>query len=110
VGNPTININTNNYIKAVINEVAETIHGEGEEPRMEPLSTLLDLADDYSMLELIEILQLIAECDSQEKDACDNCREQSAWISLQLQEVLAKYDIRFPRNAVSKINSGMVEV
>jgi hypothetical protein len=97
-------------MKNIINEVPETIHGEGEEHRMEPLSTLLDLADDYSMLELIKILHLIAECDSQEEDACDNCREQSAWISLQLQEVLAKYELRFPRNAVSKINSGMVEV
>jgi hypothetical protein len=97
-------------MKNITAEIPKTIHGEEEEPRIEPLSTLLDLADDYSLLELIKVLYLIAELYSEQNDACDKCREENAWISLQLQEVLAKYDIRFPRNAVAKINCGMVKV
>jgi hypothetical protein len=81
---------------------------DGEKP--EPFATIVDLAEDYSKLERIDAIQLLADLDSERDDSCANCREQDAWISLQLQEVLAKYERRFQRNAVAKINCGIIKV
>ena len=55
------------------------------------LDALMELEQDYGKLLIVEGLQLLAKCDSENEEFCMEFRAEEAWLALELEEVLANY-------------------
>jgi hypothetical protein len=81
---------------------------ESQFDRPEPFASIYDLSDDYSVVDIIDAIQILCELDSEVEDSCPEHRDQSSWLAMQLGLGLGFYLPRFPPRY--KANSRMVAV
>jgi hypothetical protein len=81
-------------MKNITDEIPATVHGKGKEPRIEPFSTVADLASDFGKLDLLQCLQLLSELYAEDGEYCHEYREEQAWLSLEIAQLILKWQRR----------------
>jgi hypothetical protein len=74
-------------MKDVINEVAELIHGEGEDGFF---ANVMELEQDYGTAAILCVLQEIAQQDSENLEYRAEYREEAAFLALEITLLLSK--------------------
>jgi hypothetical protein len=62
------------------------------EERPEPIATILELAADYGMEEVLRSLSDLALFDSEDTDACNNCRAHGQILHEGLEQLLKRIE------------------
>jgi hypothetical protein len=61
-----------------------------EDDGAEFFTTLTELVSDHGKIPVIEALQYMAQLDSEAEDICSACREEEAFLALELTQLLLK--------------------
>ena len=83
---------------------------EVEDERFEPLDTIIELAEDYSMEAMLYAIQYVCEMASKQEEYCEACKAEHSWLGLEIRMLLSRYEARFPTGNTYHINSRGVEV
>ena len=62
------------------------------EERPEPFATILELAADYGMAEVLRSISDLALFDSEDTDACNNCRAHGQMLRTGLEQILKRIE------------------
>jgi hypothetical protein len=77
-----------------------------EEERVEPFTTVMEMAQEYGNLEvIIAITQLMAFQQKEDAACCTTCQRKAEWWSREMSQLVARYEREFPEDdAVARIN------
>ena len=71
----------------------------------DPFETVLNLVSEHGNRVVIEELATHAKYDAEEQDVCLACREEAAWLHVELSQLLARYELLFPEpESVAGVN------
>ena len=65
-----------------------------EDDGAEFFTTLTELVSDHGKIQVIEALQYMAQLDSEAEDICAACREEEAFLAIELTQLLLKWERR----------------
>jgi hypothetical protein len=84
-----------------------------QDKRPEPYATVLDLVNEHGRWAVIEALANDAEFESEDQNLCLTYREEAAWLHMELNQLLARYELLFlesePEPVVSHEGSELVQ-
>jgi hypothetical protein len=76
-----------------------------EDPRLQPISTLMKLAEDYGNLTLISGVTHLFAIEVEEDRCCVTCQRKAVWMLEKLVQLLKDFEEEFPAApAVTKVN------
>jgi hypothetical protein len=81
-----------------------------DDESFEPLDTIIELAEDYSMEAMLYAIQYICDLASKQDGYCEACKAEHSWLVLEIKQLLSRYETRFPVGNQYHINSRPVEV
>ena len=78
---------------------------------VEFFTTLTELVSDHGKIQVIEALQYMAQLDSEAEDICVACREEEAFLALELAQLILKWQRRSqpPLPMVNSAGSGLMQ-
>ena len=75
------------------------------DPRLQPISSLVQLAETYGNLELISSLTHLFAMEVEADRCCVTCQRKAIWMLEKLTQLLRDYEEKFPpAPAVTKVN------
>jgi hypothetical protein len=78
---------------------------EQEHERLEPFTTVMELAKEYGNLEVIIAIRYLLEFQLEEETCCASCERKAQWWSREMSSLVARYKREFPEpGAVAMIN------
>jgi hypothetical protein len=82
-----------------------------DDKKQEFFTTLSELVSDHGKVQVIEALRYMAQLDSETEDCCPVCREDEAFLALELTQLLIKLERRNqpPLPMVNSAGSGRVQ-
>jgi hypothetical protein len=76
-----------------------------EDQRLQPISTLMKLAEDYGNLTLINAVTHLFAMEVEEDRCCVTCQRKAVWMLERLARLLNDFEEEFPpAPAVTKVN------
>jgi hypothetical protein len=76
-----------------------------DDPRLQPISTLMELAEDYGNLSLINGVTHLFAIEVEEDRCCVSCQRKAVWMVERLTRLLNDFEKEFPpAPAVTKVN------
>jgi hypothetical protein len=74
-------------------------------------TTLTELVSDHGKIQVIEALQYMAQLDSEAEDICAACREEEAFLALELAQLILKWQRKSqpPLRIVNSPGSGLLQ-
>jgi hypothetical protein len=95
-------------VKDIISDLTNEVDdGEG----VEFFTKLSELVSDHGKLQVLDALQYMAELDSEDAESCPACQAEEAWLSLELKQLLIKWERRSqpPLPMVNSAGSGLLQ-
>jgi hypothetical protein len=79
------------YMKDILLDVTDATI---DDDRAEFFTKLSELVSDYGKPQVLEALQYMAQLDSEVENSCPACREDEAFLALELKQLLIKWQRR----------------
>jgi hypothetical protein len=85
--------------------ITRNMNTEQEDERLEPFTTVMELANEYGNLEVIIAIQQLLAFQLEEDACCTTCQRKAEWWSREMSSLVARYEREFPEmGAVAMIN------